>query len=501
MSGFGADTTEGGAGFTHAGLTVSVGSQLIDLLSAEQIIPGSPASYQLCKTVLAYHPLGAKMAENPVALAQSQEREITVSSGPESRLVPAFKKEWKETGGIANVTGGPVGADAIILNLYRTARAYGIASLIVGDRKNPKAAEAPLDLAKVWETDPYYNVLDPLNTAGSLVLNQDPNSPDFQKPQALRVGNQVYHPSRSIVVMNEAPIYIEFTNSAFGFVGRSVYQRALFPMKTFIQTMITDQYVAQKVGLLIAKQKAPGSIINNRIANFFGFKRQQLKAGMTGNVLTIGVDDDIFSLNFQNLEGPAKFARDNSLLNTAMAAGMPAKLLNQEEMVGGMAEGSEDAKQIARYIDRVRIEMAPAYSFFDRIVQRRAWSPDFYKTIQRDFEEYRKVPYETAFYNWVNSFDAKWPNLLAEPDSERMKSEEIRFKSVVALVESLSPLLDPKNKASLVAWSADEINSRRELFSAPLIIDEDALANYVPPQPMAEKPEQEEEPKPYGSTT
>jgi hypothetical protein len=247
--------------------------------------------------------------------------------------------------------------------------------------------------------------------------------------------------------------------------------------------------------------KAPGPIVNNRILNFFGIKRQQLKAGVTGNVLTIGHEDDIFSLNFQNLEGPAKFARDNSLLNTAMAAGMPAKLLNQEEMVGGMAEGSEDAKQIARYIDRVRIEMTPAYNFFDRIVQRRAWSPDFYKTIQRDFEEYRKVPYETAFYTWVNGFSANWPNLLAEPDSERMKSEEIRFKSVVALVESLSPLLDPANKASVVAWAADEINSRRELFSAPLIIDEDALANYQPPQSMAEKPEQEEEPKPFGNTT
>jgi hypothetical protein len=62
-------------------------------------------------------------------------------------------------------------------------------------------------------------------------------------------------------------------------------------------------------------------------------------------------------------------------------------------------------------------------------------------------------------------------------------------------------LLDPANKASVVAWAADEINSRRELFSAPLIIDEDALANYQPPQSMAEKPEQEEEPKPFGNTT
>ena len=492
MSGFGGNNTEGGKQFTELGTTARIGSALLNMLAAEDIVPGSPIGYQLAKEIYVSHPLGAKLAEIPITLAQSQEREIIIPGGPESRLAPAFRKEWK-------ATGGAIGADALILTLMRTARIYGIGSIIVGDRNKPNDSKSPLELDKLHEIEPYYNVLDPLNTSGSLVLDQDPNSPDFQKPRALRVGGREYHPSRSIIIMNEQPIYIEFTNAAFGFVGRSVYQRALFPLKTFVQTMITDQYVAQKVGLLIAKIKAPGPIINNRMLNFFGIKRQQLKSGMTGNVLTIGAEDDVSSINFQNLDGAGSFARDNCLKNIAMAAGMPAKLLEQEAMVGGMAEGTEDAKQIARYIDRVRIDMAPVYNFFDRIVQRRAWNPDFYKTIQRDFEEYRKVPYETAFYQWSNSFVATWPNLLAEPDSQKMISEEIRFKSVVALVESLSPVLDAANKASLVAWAADEINSRRELFSSPLIIDEEALAKYEPPVP--EKPEEETPAPPFSGRT
>jgi len=491
MSGFqGANTTEGGNGFTEFGLTSGLGSQLTELLLAEAIVPGSPASYQVCKAIYSYHPLGAKMAEAPINMAQSQEREITIPSGPESRLVPAFKKHWKALGGI--------GGDTLIHNTMRTARIYGIASIVVGDRKISTADPLPLD--RLHDLDIYFNVLDPLNTAGSLVLNQDPNSPDFQKPSAIRVANQVYHPSRSVVIMNEQPIYIEFTSSAFGFVGRSVYQRALFPLKTFLQSMVTDDMVTKKVGLLIWKAKAPGPIINNRIMNFFGWKRSQLKGGMTGNVLTIGDQEDIASLNFQNLEGAAKFARDNALKNIAMAASMPARMLEQEELVSGFGEGSEDAKQIARYIDRVRVEMAPLYSFCDTIVQRQAWSPEFYKTVQRDHSEYKNVPYETAFYQWSNSFQATWPNLLAEPDSERIKVEETRFKSVVALVETLAPLLpDSGNKASLVSWAADEINSRRELFSSPLLIDEDALATYQPPaQPQ---PDAERQPMPFSSET
>lgn len=499
MSGFqGANTVEGGIGFV--GIPGSK-SQLMQMLCAEDIFPGDVPSYQLCKTIYAYHPLGAKIVEGPIKLAQSQPREITIPAGPESHLIPAFMREWKTVGG-RDVNGSDVSADVIIRNLMVMSRVYGIASLIVGERGKDNSA-GPIKLDEIADADLYFNVLDPLNTAGSLVLDQDPNSPDFQKARAVRVGNKTYHPSRCVVMLNESPIYIEWTNSAFGFVGRSAYQRALFPLKTFLQTMITDQYVAIKIGLLIAKQKTPGPVVNNRIMQFFGWKREQLKGGVTGNVLTIGLEEAIESLNFQNLEGPATMARNNALKNIAMAAGQPSKLLEQEEMIGGMAEGTEDAKQIAHYVDGVREEMAAPYRFFDRIVQRRAWSEEFYKTIQKEFpEDYGKVPYNTAFVQWTNSFEAKWPNLLEEPDSEKARVEETRFKSAVAVYEVIVPNLDPDNKAKATAWLADEVNSRRELFSSELIIDEKALAEYVPPVPVAgEGGGKEPQAKPFASTT
>lgn len=499
MSGsFGTDTVEGGNTFASVGLAgIGVGSQLMRILAAEDILPGDPPSYELCKILYAFHPVGQKIVEAPLKLAMSQAREITVAGGPQQRLVEAFHREWATIGG-REINASDVSADTVILNLMSTARTYGIATLVVGERG--KSPSEPLDLANVVDADLYFNVLDPLNTAGSLVLDQDPNSPDFQKARGVRVGNQVYHPSRCVVMMNERPVYIQFTSSAFGFVGRSAFQRALFPMKTFIQTMLTDQYVAIKVGLLVAKMKAPGPIINERVKSWFGIKRGQLKDGGTGNVLSIGIDEAIESLNFQNLEAPAAMVRNNALKNIAMAAGMPAKLLEQEEMIGGMAEGTEDAKQIAKFIDTVRDEMAPCYRFFDRIVMRRAWSPEFYKTIQKEFpEEYEVKPYETAFTTWQNSFKATWPNLLEEPDSEKMKSEEIRFKSMVALVEVLAPLLDPDNKAKLVGWAAEETNARKELFSAQLDIDEEILAAYEPSTPESQPGEPQ--PKPFGANT
>jgi hypothetical protein len=483
-----AEAAEGGNTFARIGADAGLGSQLLGLLAAEDIVPGSDPSYQLCKTIWAYHPLGAKMAEAPVTVAQSQERELSVSDGPDELLVSAFRREW------ASIGAG--GADTVIRNAKVLSRVYGISTLVVGAVGTDPGA--PLPLEDLHGLDLYFNVLDPLNTAGSLVLSQDPNSPDFQRPGVVRAGNVSYHTSRAVTVMNEQPIYIEYSNSAYGFVGRSVYQRALYPMKTFLQTMITDQFVAQKCGLLVWNATAPGSVMNQRILNFFGFKRTALRGGTTGNVLSIPATDKIESIDLNNLEGPARMARDNALKNTAMAAGMPAKLLEQETMVGGMAEGQEDAKQIATFINRERVEMRPLYAFMDQIVQRRAWSPAFYRTVQKLRPEYERVPYETAFYQWSNSFTASWPNLLAEPDSKKLESEKVRFEAVVSLFEALTPAVNvQENKAALLAWVADEVNSRRELFSSPLVIDEQIEAEYEPPAPL---PAGDFEPRPETDT-
>ena len=96
----------------------ALGGPLQELLTASEIVPGDAPSYQLCKTIYSYHPLGAKIAEKPLTMAQSQAREISVPKGPEERVVEAFEEEWEE-----------LEADKHLFNLHRLARVYGISSL------------------------------------------------------------------------------------------------------------------------------------------------------------------------------------------------------------------------------------------------------------------------------------------------------------------------------------------------------------------------------------
>ena len=73
-----------------------IGNNLQQLLTGnDEIVPGYEPSYELCKLIYTYHPLGAKLVEKPIEIAQSQTREITVPDSPETRIKEAFEDEWR----------------------------------------------------------------------------------------------------------------------------------------------------------------------------------------------------------------------------------------------------------------------------------------------------------------------------------------------------------------------------------------------------------------------
>jgi hypothetical protein len=452
------------------------GNALQEILQSDDIQPGYEPSYEICKLIYVYHVLGRKLVDKPIEMAQSQPRTIAIPDSPEERVRDAFLKQWEKDG-----------CDDHIANFVGLSRVYGISSLALLENGQP--TDKPLALEKLWQREISFNVFDPLNTAGSLVLNQTPNAMDFQHVTDIRVSGQTYHRSRSCVIMNEKPIYIQYTQSAFGFVGRSVYQRTLYPLKSYLQTMVTNDLVTKKAGLLVAMMKTIGSVVDNVMSLVAGQKRQMLQQGQSGNVLTIGADEKIETLNMQNTDNAMTTARTNILHDIAAGADMPAKVMTQESFAEGFGEGSEDMREIARFVKRQREKMARPYAWMDRIEQHRAWNPEFYATIQQEFPEYRSIKYEQAFYRWQNSFSAIWPSFLEEPDSEKVKVDDVKLKAIIAFVQVLMPELDPENKATLVQWAADNLNEMEFLFSNPLVLDTKALAEYVPPMQL-------EEPKP-----
>lgn len=462
---------------------VQFGQNLLEVMTLGEIRPGDQTSYQACKTLFESHPLGGKLADTPLNIAQSQKRKISVPKGPEDRLVEAFEREWKA-----------IEADRYIFNLCRLARVYGLASLALVDEGSPPAE--PLKFEGLAEASIGFTVADPLNTSGSLLLSQDPNSILFQKVRSISIAGVPYHRSRTVVLQNEDPIYLTFQSSTFAYSGRSVYQRALVPLISFLHCLQTDDLIALKAGVLIEKQQQNSSAVDQLMMGAAQQKREFVKQARVGNVITIGIEEAIESLNLQNLDGAYGMARKNIIENIASASGTPAKLLLNETFAAGFGEGAEDTKHIAQYVDRIRTWMEPAYAYFDKIVRHRAWNEPFYKALQVDFPEYKGVDFNEFFYDASNSFEAQWPSLIEEPPSEKIKVDDVKLKAVIAWVEVMSPMMDPMNKATLVQWACDTLNSMPDLFTSPLDIDLEAMADFAQEQADKQQAMQEQSPAP-----
>ena len=450
-------------------VTTSVGGSLLNLLMADDIVPGADAGYQLCKNIYIYHPLGKKMADTPVIVAQSRPRKRVVQGAP-NEVMEEFNREWARMRG-----------DDLVLNTHSVSRIYGIGSIVL--IVEGEDAAQPVDLWKVWNKRVSFNILDPLNTAGSLVLSQIPTSPNFNKPVTVRTQGKAFHPSRFDVAMNEQPVYLAYTVSAFGFVGRSVYQRALFPLKSYVRSMVANDMILTKLGLLVAKRKKPGSIIDNIMTKVAGLARELLKQAQTGQVLQIDVEESIETLNMQNVDGAGNFARTNVIKDVATAADMPAKMLDNETLVSGFGEGTEDAKNISRYIDGIRGHIEPTYTFLEPVAMHRAWNPEFYKRIQALYpDSWGKRPYEDAFSEWRQNYHAEWESFLVEPESDSVEVEKTKNESVVAVAQTLLAQVDPENKLVVIQWMLDNIQENKRLFPHEMELDGDALKQYLEDQ-------------------
>lgn len=460
---------------------IAIGScspELITLLDSDDIQPGMSAGYQTCKTIYLFHPLGGKMVDRPIKMAMNESRTVHISQayGIEQRLRDAFEREWKA-----------LGADKHIANAARISRIYGVSAIaMLVDNQESSSA---VDYRTLYKHNVTFNILDPLNTAGSIVLNQDPNAQDFQRVDGIRVAGKPYHKSRCVVQQNEDPIYLAYNSAAFGFTGRSVYQRALFPLKSFIQTMRTDDMVSVKGGLLVTKIQGPSSVVNNMMQKLSGIKRMMLKRGKTGEVLQIGANDSIESIDLSNLEKPLDSSRNHILENIAAAADMPAIILNSETFAQGFGEGTEDARSVAVYIDNIREWLEPLYDYFIRICQYRAWSIEFFQSLRADFPDLKNT-YSLYFSSWINNFEYRWPSSLKEPESEKVKVDEIRFKAIVSMLEVLLPQVntDDENRSLLIEWAQTNANANESLFPQRLDLDIDSLKANRPQQPQGEEP-------------
>lgn len=454
-------------------------SRLLKLLETSDIKSGSDASYELCKLIWIYHPLGGKLVEKPISMALCKPRSRNVKTDPDERVIRRFNEVWDKL----NIT-------EKIRDVFFTARCYGAAAIGIGELNT--SSEESLNKNKLKEEDIFINIFDPLNISGSMVTTQDPNSPEFQQANLhLKVAGKQWHPSRTIKVFNGSPVYLEYQSSSYGYTGRSVFLRSLYPLRSYLKIMEANETIAEKVALIIAKVSNNGSVISSVMQKIGEIKRAFIKSGKNGNILQIGKDDTIESLDLKNVDEPLKLARDNIISDIASGSDIPAILIKEEAFSHGFGEGTEDSKAISQYIDGVRQAIDPVMSYFEDLIQHIAWGEEFYESVKEEHPDIFTEDHKTTFYQWKDEFTSSWQELVEESPNERRDSDGKVIENAAKLYAVLAPNIDPKNRAKASDWLASICNDTETYKNTPLTIDLDDLENYQPIPEVKESVEEE----------
>jgi hypothetical protein len=105
---------------------------------------------------------------------------------------------------------------------------------------------------------------------------------------------------------------------------------------------------------------------------------------------------------------------------------------------------------------------------------------DFFKSLRIDIPELKDT-YSVYFQSWINNFEYRWPSSLKEPESEKVKVDETRFKAIVSMLEVLLPAADPENRATLIKWACENANTNENLFPQRIDLDYESLRDNPPP--------------------
>jgi hypothetical protein len=232
--------------------------------------------------------------------------------------------------------------------------------------------------------------------------------------------------------------------------------------------MVADNLVMVKSGVLVAKIAQPGSIIDRVQQAAQNIRLNILKGARTGNTVSIKPDEAIESLDLHYLDYQKQ--RQNILETIALSLDMPAQFLTSDALSQGFGEGEEDAKLIASYIDRVRLDMKNLYDFMDNIVMHVAWSPEYYETLK---VRNKGIPntYEEFFVSCKRSFKAIWPESLEPSKKERVEYQRISYESILQVFNALERVCEGDNKGNLVEWVVSNLNEMETLFPNKLEID------------------------------
>ena len=379
-------------------------------------------SYQECKEIYRFWPLGKRIASALPNFALSAPREIIFKNSP-PEVVDEFLKLEKE-----------LNIDRIIRQCCIYSRIYGVSALFAVSR-NVKPEEA-LTARLVWDNGVYFNVLDPLNIAGYYV-NQDATSWSYQRVENIRIrGSAICARNRATLIFNDLPLYIQFTPSTFSFSGPSVYQNMTGLIKSWNRCVIALERLSTKAASIIVKSNSMSH------ASGINYAAIQRNLELIRNMENDGIAglDDKGEIEFFQLSGVEEIDKITQQINTALMMALsdtPSAILLDKNLSNGLNDGTEDMKAIIMAVDNFRrLVLSPLYDFVDPYVMYSAFNPEFIEKMRKLYKsDYGKLGDLELLNLWRQDFQFEWGNLYPEPEEKVVQTQQAKIDLLLKVKE------------------------------------------------------------------
>lgn len=380
-------------------------------------------TYEECRDIYRYWPLGKRVASALPDFAMSVSREFFVKDAPEE--VNAKLQE----------TANDMEIDQIVKKAALYARIYGLSSLFATQEGN-KDASSPITYKDVQENDIVFNILDPLSMGGSIQIDNDPLSPTFSKPIDIKIRGKSVHTQRIEILYNDIPLYYKFNPSSFSFSGPSIYQNMTLLIRSWNRGIIALQRLATKAAAMVKTTKES--------TNVTGFS--QTAAAKNLELIRSMENDGIASLRsgdtieFFNLTGVQEVDTIIQQLNTGLMMALsdtPSGILLDKNLSVGLNDGTEDMKAILMAVDNFRLRMLkPLYLFVDKFLCYKAFDSDFIQEMIKEYPDlYRGKKENEVLTTWCQNYSFEWGELYPQSDGEKAETEGKRLDNLLKLKE------------------------------------------------------------------
>jgi hypothetical protein len=431
----------------------------IKILAMEQ----ANLSYDNCKTILNYHPLAPAITRKPFTDAFARGFEY---SFPDNNIVPEAKERFEKMAEKATEW---------VIDTYRLALGYGLSGLsLVIDGENPAA---PIDtgwISSQLENLFSFNSLDPLPIAGSVVTDLDPNSPKFLKSFAFRVRGQSYHFSRCQVVVNpvESKDYLKYRSENYGFNPPSIFVRALPALQQYLRLRIAENFLGSKVASIVINQDVKSSVYDKITEVISKIKRSKVDDLTNGQVITIGLDDKISSLDLANAHQVMAYLHESNMNDLASSTGWQASYLKHAMLSTGFADGSNDAAQIDKMLFGVQGFTKKTFQWIDDILFYCAWTDSFIDSIAQQYPDiYRGYSRNQIRNMWRTGYERIYNPPTAEPAKDKSESQ----KTQLDIINGVATLLQQvSGQPALFDFVQNAINTAN-ILDAEIEIDSSEL--------------------------